>query len=124
MIRWQRILDLRFVAAHFGGWSEWDGRRISGLKMSGLILPPRCFCSAAKSREMIESLGEDRFMFCRIIYVEAPDELDACALELPDRRRREKYCTEIRAVFSIYKISGLLMRGVNGCGILKTIDFL
>jgi predicted TIM-barrel fold metal-dependent hydrolase len=84
----KNFTHLRFVAAHFGGWSEWDetgGYR--GLKNVWFDTSSTlAFVPPQRAREMIESLGEDRFMFGSDYPMwNAPDELRRlAALELPE----------------------------------------
>jgi len=79
---------IRFIAAHFGGWSEWeDAEGYIGLENVWFDTSSSlAFLAPARAREIIAALGEDRFMFGSDYPMwNAPDELQRLlALGLPE----------------------------------------
>ena len=73
---------LRFIAAHFGGWSEWgEAEGYCGLKNVWFDTSSTlAFLSPERAREIITLLGEDRFMFGSDYPMwNAPDEIKRLA---------------------------------------------
>lgn len=79
---------IRFIAAHFGGWSEWEeAEGYAGLENIWFDTSSTlAFLTPARAREIIALLGEDRFMFGSDYPMwNAPDERKRiAALGLPE----------------------------------------